>query len=782
MLTRRRRRGIELDDLVAVAPAGVGHVKRHGQRSAGRGPHVEVGVVELRVAQAVAERVERLAPEIPVGAAGHRVVLEVGQVGRGAIEGHGQPAGRVVVAEQDIGDGGAARLAGIPRLQDGARMSVRPGQSDRAAGEVDENDGHAGRLQLLEQLLLQGRKLDAGAIAAREALVIHAHLLALELRRDAADKHDHVGRLRGGDRLGHARVRRRGGPVDRDVQRTVALRVFQRDRQRDIVRQVLHDAHLALLARFAGRRRPRVDDGFAADLQAEAAAAADDQPVVARERRLEGALPAGGDAVVRHVVGPAAEEVIRIAPVEAEGALGPLGDGLAGEVGVGEIFAVDPAGVDEPAFGRADRVIAAVGVVDLHAGRLERGLQAGEDGDGGGRRTVVVAEQHRHGRGVGADDDDVVQLFLPQRQQAVVLEQHQRFARGAEGQRAVFGRVVLGRRNPVEGHTILRIEKSEAEHRAQQRAEPVVELGLGDEAALDRLDEGGGLGAAPDVHARPQGQGVDLGEIAALVGAAEIVDRAAVGGDVAVETPFRQQRVEQRTHRGRRAVDRVVGRHHGLDVPFAHERLEGRQISLIQVGVRRGRVEIVAQRLGTAVHGVVFGARRGEQVVGVVALQAVHERHAEAGGEERVLAVGLLAAAPARIAEDIDVGRPKGEAVEDRALLRRAGVAVELGAALDADDVRDVVVQRRVPHRSQADGLREDGRDTGVGDAVQRLAPPVVFRDAEARHAGGGVAHHAGLLLERHPGGEIMDARLLRLGRVEVGRRGFHCGQQGARA
>ena len=37
-------------------------------------------------------------------------------------------------------------------------------------------------------------------------------------------------------------------------------------------------------------------------------------------------------------------------------------------------------------------------------------------------------------------------------------------------------------------------------------------------------------------------------------------------------------------------------------------------------------------------------------------------------GEERIFAVGFLAAAPARIAKDVDVGRPEIEALEDLAV------------------------------------------------------------------------------------------------------------------
>ena len=59
-------------------------------------------------------------------------------------------------------------------------------------------------------------------------------------------------------------------------------------------------------------------------------------------------------------------------------------------------------------------------------------------------------------------------------------------------------------------------------------------------------------------------------------------------------------------------------------------------------------------------NGEVLASGDGAEVVEVISLDSGDEGHAEPGGEERVLAVGLLAAAPAGIAEDVDVGGPEG--------------------------------------------------------------------------------------------------------------------------
>ena len=67
-------------------------------------------------------------------------------------------------------------------------------------------------------------------------------------------------------------------------------------------------------------------------------------------------------------------------------------------------------------------------------------------------------------------------------------------------------------------------------------------------------------------------------------------------------------------------------------------------------------------------HGEVLGRGDHAIVVRIVALHAGNEGHAHAAGEERILAVGLLAAAPARIAEDVNVGCPEVEAFQDVAM------------------------------------------------------------------------------------------------------------------
>src|SRR5258708_39387147 len=133
---------VNLDDFVAVAITGVldrdGEVKGvRCRQSCGCRPYRLV--VERGVAQAETEGEKGLAGEVAVGAVGHAVVGEVGEVGGFPVEGDGKPSGGVVVAEKDIGHSRAALAAGIPRLNHGLNMRVPPGPSYAASAERDQD-------------------------------------------------------------------------------------------------------------------------------------------------------------------------------------------------------------------------------------------------------------------------------------------------------------------------------------------------------------------------------------------------------------------------------------------------------------------------------------------------------------------------------------------------------------------------------------------------------------------------------------------------------------------
>lgn len=127
------------------------------------------------------------------------------------------------------------------------------------------------------------------------------------------------------------------------------------------------------------------------------------------------------------------------------------------------------------------------------------------------------------------------------------------------------------------------------------------------------------------------------------------------------------------------------------------------------------------------------------------------------GSDGGVLPGRLLAAPPPRVAEDVDVGRPVREPGLSGAVhpegLRGNGPghgapqrAVEGGGG--EDDLRE--------RGGGADGARGEV-DPGpvVGESVEGLGPPLVGRDAEARHPGRRVGQLRDLLVQ----GEQRDER-----------------------
>ena len=211
-----------------------------------------------------------------------------------------------------------------------------------------------------------------------------------------------------------------------------------------------------------------------------------------------------------------------------------------------------------------------------------------------------------------------------------------------------------------------------------------------------------------------------------------------------------------------------------MSLADAHREL--RQVALAQVALAHDGVERVALGLGSAVHGEVLDRGDRLQIRGIVALQSADELHAERSGEEGILAIGLLPASPAWIAEQVDVRRPEREALI-AAVAVVAQVLVVLRPPLVRDHRRLARDERGVPGGRHADRLRKHRREPRPRDAVERLVPPVVGRDAEPRDRGCDVDHLRDLLFERHAPDEIRDARLERKRLVLERERGRRLGR-----
>ena len=115
-----------LSRFVSIAFAGVAefeaerHVIGFGDRRRGR---LCVAIFEGRIAQAIAERIDRLFRHVTIGAALHVVVAEVRQLVDGFIECDGQTTCGIVIAEEHIGNGRAGFLTTVPSIDDGVGLS-----------------------------------------------------------------------------------------------------------------------------------------------------------------------------------------------------------------------------------------------------------------------------------------------------------------------------------------------------------------------------------------------------------------------------------------------------------------------------------------------------------------------------------------------------------------------------------------------------------------------------------------------------------------------------------
>ena len=178
------------------------------------------------------------------------------------------------------------------------------------------------------------------------------------------------------------------------------------------------------------------------------------------------------------------------------------------------------------------------------------------------------------------------------------------------------------------------------------------------------------------------------------------------------------------------------------------------------------------------------------QYFGIAALDAADVRAGEGAGQERILAVALLVASPARVAREVDVQPVHQHRLVVLRVLRDV-------ARLDALRLAGALQQRRIPGGAEPERQRERRRrnrllrtEAALANELMQALRAAHVGDAEARHRGAGL--QAGeLLVERHRRQQGVDALLDRQRRVaerRVGwwRRGLlrdeRGGQQAARA
>ena len=210
-------------------------------------------------------------------------------------------------------------------------------------------------------------------------------------------------------------------------------------------------------------------------------------------------------------------------------------------------------------------------------------------------------------------------------------------------------------------------------------------------------------------------------------------DGVAIGHDIAGKAPCIAQIILQqhRTPAGGLAIDPVIGAHDRPGLALDDGGAEGGQVAVLQVALGCEDIVGVAAWFRPAMDGEMLGCGDDVGQIGIVALHPLNEGHADPGRQERVFSIGLLAAAPSGIAEEIDVGRPGVEARAD--LAEMAGLATEgvKRLHLRTDGGRDRLDQRRIECRGEPDRFWEIGGRNCADRAMQRFGPPVIGRDFE---------------------------------------------------
>ena len=597
--------------------------------------------------------------------------------------------------------------------------------------------------------------------------------LSLHVGGDAADHHYHVGILHlAGD------GRQIDGPAAEDVERErcgVGLGLGKLDG--DVIGLALDHreggrSHAAAEAETSPGGLGLLGDGLAVDAEVVFAAAANGIDHVAGVIGSERSAVAGGEAGEVDSLLPGAVLVGEGGGSGVErqrrGVVG-LGDCAAAELGVIEVLRVEAcAAVDAgDVVGGDERVreVAAL-LIDYVSigGRIADGAEDGL-GVGLGGIAVVVAEDHAGVVGVGADHRDGDAVLADGEDVVLVLEQDDGLAGGLLGQLGVGGAAEVVKAEVSPGEHLRRVEHSELEAGAEDAADVHVDLGLGDETLRDGVHQGFVVGTALDVGAGKDSVCRCVGHVGmGVVRTVEVGNCAAVGDHYAVEVPLVAEDVLQQPVAGAAGLTlvAVVCAHHFLNVSVLDYHLERGEVGLPEVAHRDGDVETVAQRLGTAVHGIVLGAGMQLVIFLVGALHGLDGLGAHHGVEVRVLAGSLLSASPSGVAEYVDVRAPEGKAL-------MPDVAVGLG---DAEDMVvggvpdgaglvghggvDLVLLVRVEGGAEGDHLREH-RHVVIADAVAGFVPPVVSGDVEAVHGDRSVHHKADLLLGSEQRKEVLN-------------------------
>src|SRR5690606_31186194 len=135
-----------------------------------------------------------------------------------------------------------------------------------------------------------------------------------------------------------------------------------------------------------------------------------------------------------------------------------------------------------------------------------------------------------------------------------------------------------------------------------------------------------------------------------------------------------QQLLDQEfTAAARLSVQSIVCRHDGFDLRLFHDGFERGKVAFEQILLGGHSVEFVAQGLWAAVDGEVLGASRRFQKPWMIALEPSDEGDSHTARQVGVFTVSFLSAPPARVPQQVDVGRPERQPSVAIAIVESSG-------------------------------------------------------------------------------------------------------------
>ena len=243
-----------------------------------------------------------------------------------------------------------------------------------------------------------------------------------------------------------------------------------------------------------------------------------------------------------------------------------------------------------------------------------------------GGRAAVVAVHQFHVVGVRSYYSESLDVFR-ERQHSVVVKQHHRLAGSLYGKVVMLlaAYYILAKFRPRKH--VGGVEHTQFETSHQSLAQVAVKVFFLDKSLIQSFGEAHKHLSALEVGTVEHSvdacrERVAVCLVLSLV--VEVVYSIAVGHYESVISPLVAQDIDEQSVAGaaRTALEALVCTHHLAHVSLLHQSLECGEIGFPQVAVRRLHVHRVAQRLGTAVNGIVLCAGVGLDVIFVVALHS----------------------------------------------------------------------------------------------------------------------------------------------------------------